>query len=81
MQDPKSCYVRKCDIHIVAPGILEECLSLLKERSQLPDGLNNLMATILGSAHSEMSVNYGDMESTLSNELNNATWIRGVNHN
>ncbi|QRV76223.1 hypothetical protein RhiJN_19058 [Ceratobasidium sp. AG-Ba] len=74
-------YVSKCDLHKLVPQVVDECLSLLKERSQLADGLNNLLTTILGRAYSEIRVNYEDGGSSLSQELSEATWIRGLNNN
>ncbi|KAG8748457.1 hypothetical protein FRC10_003590 [Ceratobasidium sp. 414] len=71
----KKTSVAKCKQHEVAPQVLTECQSLLKEHSKLADGLNDLGKVIFTKPSG------GNQVDPLESELSKASWIRAAGNN
>ncbi|KAG9103709.1 hypothetical protein FRC06_008703 [Ceratobasidium sp. 370] len=71
----KKTSVAKCKQHDVAPQVLTECQSLLKEHNKLADGLNDLGKAIFAKPSG------GNEVDPLDSELNKAPWIRAAGNN
>ncbi|KAG8739087.1 hypothetical protein FRC12_016432 [Ceratobasidium sp. 428] len=68
----KKAFVVKCKQHELAPQILIECQSLLKEHNKLADGINDLGRAIFAKPGGN------NVAGPLENELGNASWIRSL---
>ncbi|KAG8738170.1 hypothetical protein FRC12_016854 [Ceratobasidium sp. 428] len=71
----KKTSVAKCKQHELAPQVLTECQSLLKEHNKLADGINGLGKAIFAKPGGN------NVAGPLENELGNASWIRSVGNN
>ncbi|QRV76222.1 hypothetical protein RhiJN_19057 [Ceratobasidium sp. AG-Ba] len=78
----KKQFVAKCKQHEVAPQILTECQSLLKEHSKLADGVNELGKVIFSKHPSNVNTAGGVSDASfLETELNKASLIRSSANN